>query len=296
MQRDSERRVEQRKLTRCALTERLSRCSPRCASWRPARRGRGRPAAGRARGAVGRIGLSVLLVGPRRGARRRWTAGGQPHALGRSSSISATGCWAAFDTDLLRVAAMWRGNGSSAKALAPGSYHAPDKKTPGGRRRRPSRTAAVWVANGIYPGWQPGERLSLDRSARAGAEPRRSRAWSDPGSAGPLRRASGSQSGPRQCSTIVGRPASRVGVVVAPDARRSSRDHRAGSRSPRAARTADRSWSAREAGDADRSGAGRRRRGVTLGTPLRTRRSSARQASPGDRSRTSRRSHRILRC
>src|SRR5688572_17895427 len=71
------------------------------------------------------------------------------------------GLWAAFDTDLLRVAAMWRGNGITAKALAPGSYDAPDKKTPGGQSPSPAPDGTVWMANGIYPGWQAGDRLSL---------------------------------------------------------------------------------------------------------------------------------------
>jgi glucose/arabinose dehydrogenase/mono/diheme cytochrome c family protein len=71
------------------------------------------------------------------------------------------GLWAAFDPDLLRVAAMWRGNGVRPKALAPGSYHEPDKKTPGGQTPAPEPQGTVWVANGIYPGWQAGERLSL---------------------------------------------------------------------------------------------------------------------------------------
>src|SRR5688500_11744637 len=31
------------------------------------------------------------------------------------------GCWAGFDTDLLRVAAIWCGDGVTPKALAPGS-------------------------------------------------------------------------------------------------------------------------------------------------------------------------------
>ena len=70
------------------------------------------------------------------------------------------GHWVGFDTDLLRVAAMWRGNGVTPKALAPGSYTprpqdarrasrrrrspmgrsgSPTASTPGGRRaRRPS--------------------------------------------------------------------------------------------------------------------------------------------------------------
>ncbi|NBV49346.1 MAG: hypothetical protein EBR95_10015, partial [Verrucomicrobia bacterium] len=37
--------------------------------------------------------------------------------------------WACFDTDLLRVSAIWRGKGVSDKALAPGSYHDPSRKT-----------------------------------------------------------------------------------------------------------------------------------------------------------------------
>ncbi|MEO8521686.1 MAG: hypothetical protein ABI603_10000, partial [Acidobacteriota bacterium] len=36
--------------------------------------------------------------------------------------------WAAFDVDLLRVVAMWRGPGVTPTALAPGSYHHPDRK------------------------------------------------------------------------------------------------------------------------------------------------------------------------
>ncbi|GBL24726.1 hypothetical protein EMGBS6_15110 [Opitutia bacterium] len=41
--------------------------------------------------------------------------------------------WACFDTDLLRVSAVWRGKGVSDKALAPGSYHDPSRKTLGGQ-------------------------------------------------------------------------------------------------------------------------------------------------------------------
>src|SRR5215213_3848993 len=69
--------------------------------------------------------------------------------------------WAAFDVDLLRVAAIWRGNGVTAKALAPGSYQHPDRKTPGGQSALPEPDGNVWLANGIYAGWQAGPRLSL---------------------------------------------------------------------------------------------------------------------------------------
>jgi hypothetical protein len=68
------------------------------------------------------------------------------------------GHWVAFDTDLLRVAAVWQGTGVTPRALAPGSYHAPDKKTPGGQNALPEPDGTVWMANGIYPGWQVGER------------------------------------------------------------------------------------------------------------------------------------------
>ena len=69
--------------------------------------------------------------------------------------------WAAFDLDLLRVAAIWQGSGVTPVALAPGSYHRPDRKTPGGQTSLPEPAGAVWLANGIYPGWQAGERVSF---------------------------------------------------------------------------------------------------------------------------------------
>ena len=69
--------------------------------------------------------------------------------------------WAAFDVDLIRVAAIWRGKGVTPAALAPGSYHHPDKKTPGGQSALPEPDGTVWIANGIYPGWQAGEAVSL---------------------------------------------------------------------------------------------------------------------------------------
>jgi glucose/arabinose dehydrogenase/mono/diheme cytochrome c family protein len=70
--------------------------------------------------------------------------------------------WVGFDTDLLRVAAIWRGKGVTPKALAPGSYHKADKKTPGGQSELPEPDGKVWLANGIYPGWQTGDRAAFD--------------------------------------------------------------------------------------------------------------------------------------
>ena len=74
---------------------------------------------------------------------------------------AGSGHWLAFDTDLLRVAAVWQGSGVTPRALAPGSYHAPDKKTPGGQNALPAPDGTVWAANGIYPGWQVGEAPSF---------------------------------------------------------------------------------------------------------------------------------------
>jgi glucose/arabinose dehydrogenase/mono/diheme cytochrome c family protein len=71
------------------------------------------------------------------------------------------GLWAAFDTDLVRVAALWRGKGVTPVALAPGSYHTPDHKTQPGQSALPEPDGRVWIANGIYPGWQPGTSPSL---------------------------------------------------------------------------------------------------------------------------------------
>ncbi len=74
---------------------------------------------------------------------------------------AGNGLWLAFDTDLLRVAAVWEGAGVTPTALAPGSYHAPDRKTANGQKNLPEPDGSVWLANGIYPGWQAGEQPSL---------------------------------------------------------------------------------------------------------------------------------------
>jgi mono/diheme cytochrome c family protein/glucose/arabinose dehydrogenase len=71
------------------------------------------------------------------------------------------GYWAGFDTDLLRIVAIWSGTGVTPQALAPGSYHVPDRKTPNGQSPAPEPEGTVWIANGIYPGWQEGARPEL---------------------------------------------------------------------------------------------------------------------------------------
>lgn len=70
-------------------------------------------------------------------------------------------CWVCFDPDLLRVAAIWNGKGVTELALAPRSYHPEGGKTPGGQFPAPTPDGDVWLANGIYPGWQLGPTLNL---------------------------------------------------------------------------------------------------------------------------------------
>lgn len=81
------------------------------------------------------------------------------------------GYWLAFDVDLLRVSAVWRGNAVTPKALAPGSYHKSDKKTQPGQSPAPEPDGTVWMANGIYPGWQSGARPAFDDPREPGPSP-----------------------------------------------------------------------------------------------------------------------------
>ena len=73
--------------------------------------------------------------------------------------------WACFDTDLLRIACIWEGEEGkppvTPEALAPGSYHIAGQKTKDGQDFLPKPVGKVWLANGIYPGWQVGEKPSF---------------------------------------------------------------------------------------------------------------------------------------
>ncbi len=71
-------------------------------------------------------------------------------------------CWACFDTDLLRISAIWTGAGVTSVAMSYGSYHLAGYKVPEGQRKLPEPDGKVWFANGLYPGWQAGEKISLD--------------------------------------------------------------------------------------------------------------------------------------
>ncbi|MEN3941428.1 DUF6797 domain-containing protein [Prosthecobacter sp. SYSU 5D2] len=73
--------------------------------------------------------------------------------------------WTCFDTDLLRISAIWEGEEDKAlltpDALAPGSYHIAGQKTKDGQEYLPKPVGNVWLTTGIYPGWQIGEKPSF---------------------------------------------------------------------------------------------------------------------------------------
>ena len=71
-------------------------------------------------------------------------------------------CWACFDTDLLRVSAVWNGKGVTEDSLAPLSYQNKPLKTVGGQSKLAKPDGTVWWLNGVYPGWQVGGKASLE--------------------------------------------------------------------------------------------------------------------------------------
>src|SRR6185436_6911154 len=70
-------------------------------------------------------------------------------------------CWACFDTDLLRVSAIWNGPGISPVSMSQGSYYIAGIKAPEGQDKLPEPLGRPWLASGIYPGWQTGSQISF---------------------------------------------------------------------------------------------------------------------------------------
>lgn len=73
--------------------------------------------------------------------------------------------WACFDIDLLRIACVWESEPGkppiTLDGLAPGSYHIAGQKTKDGEDVLPKPVGKVWLANGLYPGWQIGEKADF---------------------------------------------------------------------------------------------------------------------------------------
>jgi len=82
------------------------------------------------------------------------------------------GYWACFDTELLRMSAIWTGAGVTPVGMAAGSYHSAGDKAPEGEGRLPQIAGIPWIATGLYPGWQAGETIVQSDSRPAGSDPR----------------------------------------------------------------------------------------------------------------------------
>jgi mono/diheme cytochrome c family protein len=81
-------------------------------------------------------------------------------------------CWACFDLDLLRISLIWDGKGITPAGMAQGSYQEAGHKAPDGQEKLPRIIGTPWIANGIYPGWQIGERPALFDPREPGPDPR----------------------------------------------------------------------------------------------------------------------------
>jgi len=69
-------------------------------------------------------------------------------------------CWACFDTDLLRVSAIWVDKAVTAVSMAQDLYPAGGLRQLKGEYHLPEIIGTPWMANGIYPGWQAGRLFS----------------------------------------------------------------------------------------------------------------------------------------
>ncbi|MBC8001569.1 MAG: hypothetical protein H7X97_03180, partial [Opitutaceae bacterium] len=81
-------------------------------------------------------------------------------------------CWACFDTDLLRVSAIWTGQAVTPVSMSQISYHSAGEKVPEGQGKLPQIIGTPWLANGLYPGWQSGQSISLTDPREPGPDAR----------------------------------------------------------------------------------------------------------------------------
>lgn len=78
---------------------------------------------------------------------------------------------AAFDTDLLRVSAIWVGSGVTPASMAQVSYHNAGERAPIGQGRLPAVAGSPWLATGPYPGWQAGTTVTRRDPRPAALDP-----------------------------------------------------------------------------------------------------------------------------
>lgn len=82
------------------------------------------------------------------------------------------GLWACFDIDLLRVSAIWAGDGVTPVSMSVGSYHLAGAKAPEGQGTLPRLQGTPWLASGLYPGWQAGSAVTLTDPRPTDPDPR----------------------------------------------------------------------------------------------------------------------------
>ena len=80
--------------------------------------------------------------------------------------------WACFDTELLRMAAIWVGKGVTPLSMAQNSYFEEGAKVPDGQSKLPEILGTPWLLNGIYPGWQAGDKYVLADPRESGPDAR----------------------------------------------------------------------------------------------------------------------------
>lgn len=68
--------------------------------------------------------------------------------------------WMAFDVDLLRISALWQGNGISLTAMAPGTYLKYGWKTKGGEVDLPQPQGDLLLYSKLHPGWEELPKIS----------------------------------------------------------------------------------------------------------------------------------------
>ena len=76
-----------------------------------------------------------------------------------------------FDTELLRVVAIWQGDFITPNGMAMLSYAVPLRKLPTGQFQLPQPQGDIAVATDLYPGWQDPSALSFDDPRSRGVDP-----------------------------------------------------------------------------------------------------------------------------
>lgn len=110
--------------------------------------------------------------------RRIRTSGGPPPSLDPAQVVSrgliirlGAGLWACFDTELLRIAAIWKGTGVTPVSMAQGSYLVSGRKAPEGEDSLPCPDGPVWMVAGPFPGWQRTSGFAVRDPREPGPDP-----------------------------------------------------------------------------------------------------------------------------